>query len=78
MSHTYIEGYVKSDSSKTVNNESINGNQIFSGQCIEVKYLYPDDFYPIVTPKNVEEIEVIAVFVDQIGNHYKSKPFVLL
>jgi len=78
MSHTYIEEFVKSDLSKTGNNEFINGKQIFSGQCIEVKYLYPDDFYPIVTPKNVDEIEVIGVFVDQIGNHYKSKPFVLV
>jgi hypothetical protein len=68
-----------SDSSITENDESINGKQIFSGQCTEVEYRFPGDFKPIVTPENIhDEKEVIGVFVDQIGNRYKSKPIVLV
>jgi hypothetical protein len=82
LDYCYIEEY--SDKAKidgkgplrTSSDLSINGKQIMSGQCIEVKYRHPYDFDPILDPyQNNSKKNVIGIFVDQIGNKYKSKPF---
>jgi hypothetical protein len=89
MAYAYIEVYPgiyrrvlsifkirQSNMPRTGWHTSIDGKQIFFGQCIEVEFKFPDDLIPIVTPKNIgTKKKVIGVFVDQIGNVYKSKPF---
>jgi len=76
MKKFYIEesGYPHNT---TKNDESIDGKQILSGQSIEISYRFPNDFNPIIDPYHYdnEPVEVRGVFIDQLGNVYRSKSF---
>jgi hypothetical protein len=57
---------------------SINGRQTFSGQNISINLTCPEDFDPIITPENYGTIKkVVGIFIDQVGNCYKSEPFTI-
>jgi len=68
---------VRSPCGGTEINSSIYGKQIQSGQCLEVKYLFPDDFKFLMEMGWDESEELVGIFVDQIDNVYKSQPFTL-
>ena len=82
MAYSYIEEYpprkggILLSDIRTGYDLSIGGKQIFNGQCVESEFEYPTGLTPIVTQKNFgTKVKVIGIFVDQVGNQYRSKHF---
>jgi len=74
MSHAYMEEC--ESGRKTEDNWIVDGKMVLSGQSAEASFQFPEDFGNFYGKFNREK-KFVGVFVDQIGNIYKSEPFSL-
>lgn len=75
MSYAYLEEC--KSGCKTEANWVVDGKILLSGQAAEATFEFPDDFGEFQRKHISIKNHFVGVFVDQIGNIYKSKPFTL-
>ena len=75
MSHAYIEEC--ESGRKTEANWIVDGKIVLSGQSAEASFQFPEDFGEFYGKNFDRKKNFVGIFVDQIGNIYKSEPYSL-